>query len=56
MQYSHLVLHCAGCWPSRGQVNRRFWIQRNIAHDFLEEKDELPEEKASFVIKNGCLM
>jgi len=33
-------------WPSRGKVLKRFWKLKDIVHDFLEEKDELPKERA----------
>ena len=50
MQYGDLILHWEVCRLSRGQVLRRFWKLNNIVHDFLEEKDELPEEKLSYMI------
>jgi len=33
-------------WLSRGKVLKRFWKLKRIVHDFLEEKDELPKERA----------
>ena len=51
MQYGELILHCEVRRLSSGQVLRRFWKLDNIVHDFLEEKDELPEEKLFCAIK-----
>ncbi|XP_076358929.1 general transcription factor II-I repeat domain-containing protein 2-like [Tachypleus tridentatus] len=45
MEYGNLILHCEVHWLSRGQVLKRFWKLKNIVHDFLEEKEELPEER-----------
>ena len=44
-QHSHLVLRCGVRRLSNGQVLRRSWKLNNIAHDFQEEKDELPDKK-----------
>ena len=46
MEYGDLILHFKVHWLSRGQLLRRFWKLKNIIRDFLEGKDELPEEKA----------
>lgn len=46
LEYGDLVLHCEVRWLSRGQVLNRFWKLKNTIHDFLEEKNELPEERA----------
>ena len=45
-EYGDLILHCEVRWLSRGQVLKRFWKLKRIAHNFLEEKEELPEERA----------
>ena len=45
-EYGDLILHCEVRWLSRGQVLKRFWKLKRIVHNFLEEKDELPEERA----------
>ena len=45
MQYGNLILHCEVRRLSRGHVHIIFWKLINIVHDFLDEKDELPEEK-----------
>ncbi|XP_076346237.1 general transcription factor II-I repeat domain-containing protein 2A-like isoform X1 [Tachypleus tridentatus] len=45
MEYGDLILHCEVHWLSRGQVLKRFWKLKNIVHGFLEEKEELPEER-----------
>ena len=50
MQYGDLILHCEVRQLSGGQVLRRFLKLNNIKHDFLEEKDELSEEKPFCVI------
>ena len=50
MQYADLILHCEVRLISRGQALRRFWKLNNIAHDFLEEKDELPEENGFSIL------
>ena len=56
MQYGDLILHCEVHRLSRGQVSRRFWKLNNIAHNFIEEKDELPEEKLFCAMKmDFCL-
>ena len=52
MQYGDLILHCEVSRLSRGQVVRRFLELNNIVHDFIEEKDELPEEKIICVLTN----
>ena len=49
-EYGDLILYCEVRWLSRGQDLKRFWKLKRIVHDFLEEKDELPEERA------GCYM
>ena len=46
LKYGDIVLHCEVRWLSRGQVMKRLWKLKNIVHDFLEEKNELPEERA----------
>lgn len=46
LEYGDLVLHCEVRWLSRGQVLSRFWKLKNTVHNFLEEKNELPEERA----------
>lgn len=46
LEYGDLVLHCEVRWLSRGQVLNRFWKLKNTVHDFLEEKNELLEERA----------
>ena len=51
MQYGDLIIHCEVRRLPRGQVLRSFWKRYNIVHDFLEENDELPEEKLFCVIK-----
>ena len=51
MQYGDIILHCEVRRLSRGQVLRRHRKLNNIVHNFLEEKDELPEEKLFCVIK-----
>ena len=56
MLYGDLIFHCEVRQRSRGQVLRIFWKLNNMAHDFLEEKDELPKEKLLCVIKNGFLI
>ena len=45
-EYGDLILHCEVRWLSRGQVLKQFWKLKRIVHNFLEEKDELPEERA----------
>ena len=55
LQYGDLVLHCEVRRLSRGQVLRRFLKLNNIVHDFIEEKEELPEEKLFCVIKMDFL-
>jgi len=42
-------------WLSRGQVLKRFWKLKHIVHDFLEEKDELPKERALLCNENWLL-
>ncbi|XP_068209107.1 general transcription factor II-I repeat domain-containing protein 2-like [Palaemon carinicauda] len=46
MEYGDLILYCEVRWLSRGPVLSRFWKLKNIVHDFLKEKGELPEENA----------
>ena len=46
LEYDDLVLHCEVCWLSRGQMLKRFWKLKNTVHDFLEEKNGLPVERA----------
>ena len=45
-EYGDLILHCEVRWLSREQVLKRLWKLKRIVHNFLEEKDELPEERA----------
>ena len=45
-EYGDLILHCEVRWLSRGQVLKQFWKLKSFVHNFLEEKDELPEERA----------
>ena len=52
LEYGDLVLHCEVRWLFRGQVLNRFWKLKNTVHDFLEEKNELPEERALFCDNN----
>ena len=51
MQYGDLILHGEVRQLYRGQVLRRFGVLNNIVQEFLEEKDELHEEKLFCVIK-----
>ena len=51
MQYGDNILHCEVRRLSRRQVLRRFLKLNNIVRDFLEEKDDLPDEKLFCVIK-----
>ena len=46
MLHGDLMHHCEVRRLCRGQVIRRFCKLSNIVHDFLEEKDELPEESS----------
>ena len=45
-EYGDLILHCEVRWLSIGQVLKRFCKKKRVVHDILEEKDELPEERA----------
>ena len=45
LEYGDIVLHCEVRQLSRGQVLKRFWRLKNTVHDFLEEKNALPEER-----------
>ena len=45
-EYGDFILHCEVRWLSRGQVLKRFWKLKRIVHNFQEEKDALPEERA----------
>ena len=45
-EYGDLILHCEVRWLFRGQILKRIWKLKRIVHNFLEEKDELPEERA----------
>jgi len=53
--YGDLILQCEVRWLSRGQVLKRFWKLKLIVHDFLEEKDELPKERALLCNENWLL-
>lgn len=46
LEYGDLFLHCEVRWLSRRQVLNRFWKLKNTVHDFLKEKNKLPEEGA----------
>jgi len=51
-EYFDLILHCKVRWLSGGQVLKRFWKMKHTVDDFLEEKDELPEERALLCNEN----
>jgi len=54
-EYGDLILQCEVRWLSRGQMLKRFWKLKHIVHDFLEEKDELPKERALLCNENWLL-
>ena len=55
LEYGELVLPCEVRWLLRGQVLKRFWKLKKTVHDFLEEKNELPEERALLRDNNWLL-
>lgn len=54
MEYGELVLHCEVRWLSRGQVLSRFWKLKSAVYNFLEQENELPNER-SLLIDNNWL-
>ena len=54
-EYGDLILQCEVRWLSRGQMLKRFWKMKHIVHDFLEEQDELPKERALLCNENWLL-
>ena len=46
LEYGDLILQCELRWLSRGQVLKRLWKLKITVHDYLELKNELPEERA----------
>ncbi len=46
MEYGDLILHCEVRWLSKGKVLSRFWEMKNSVYNFLEEKNELLEERS----------
>jgi len=51
-EYGDLIFHNKVRWLSRRQVLKQFWKMKHTVHDFLEEKDELPEERALLCNEN----
>ena len=45
LEYGELLLHCDVRWLSRGQVLSRFWKLKNAVSNFLEQENELPDER-----------
>lgn len=45
LEYGELILHCDVRWFSRGQVLSRFWKLKNAVSNFLEQENELPDER-----------
>ena len=51
-EYGNLILHFEVRWLSKGQVLARFWKLKNAIHNFLEERNELPEERTLLIDDN----
>ena len=46
MEHGDLILYCEIRWLSREKILSKFWELKNAIYNFLEEKNELPEERS----------